>query len=65
MKRIVTAINASSETAFEDEGMFSITEVVMLLRQIEELNGYDIRLEENFDGTTLLVVGDHAYSIII
>lgn len=63
MKRLIKTITANTDVAFEDKRVFSLTDIVDLLNQIEELYGYDIGLETDTDNSCLLAIGNNQYEI--
>lgn len=63
MKRLVKTVTANADIAFQDKCVFSLNDIVDLLKQIEELYGYDIALETNTDNSYLLAIGNNQYEI--
>lgn len=61
MKRLVRNINASSNFA-NNKIMFSSTDIVALLSDIEQLKGCEITVNENADGLQL-TIGDYMYEL--
>lgn len=62
MKRLIKSVNAA--TVYEDKCMFTPTDVVNLLKHIEELKNYDITLTENREGTLEIIIGESIYQVI-
>ena len=61
MKRLVRNINASSNFA-NNKIMFTHTDKVALLTNIEQLKGCEITVKENADGLQL-TIGDYMYEL--
>ena len=61
MKRLVRNINASSNFA-NNKIMFSPTDIVALLSDLEHSKGCEITVHENADGLQL-TIGDYMYEL--
>lgn len=63
MKRLVKPITANTDITFQDKRIFSLNDIMDLLKQVEELYGYDIELETDTDNPYLLSIGNSQYKI--
>ena len=63
MKKLVRPIIASTGNGltFQDKAVFTPTDVVALLSEIEELEKSPIGLAPDDEGNLLLIVGDNQY----
>ena len=64
MKRIRSTKDPIKANQGIDSYTFTIDEVVQFLSQMVELSDYSISLEETFDGTLQIIVGNSVYQIM-
>ena len=66
MKRLLKKVTAKSEhtDTNDKKGMFTATDLVDILQQIEELSKFNVAIKIE-DGSLLLGVGDSVYEISV
>jgi len=63
MKRLLKTVSAGTGLTFQDKTIFSPTDLINILSEIEELQKSNVGLKPGQDGTLILIVGDNEYEL--
>lgn len=63
MKRLVKPITAGTGLSFQDKAVFTPTDLVAILSEIDELKKCTVGLKPGDDGVLMLIVGNNEYEI--
>ena len=63
MKRLIRPITAGTGLTFENKAIFTPTDIIEILGEIEELKKSNIGLAPGQDNVLMLLVGDNQYQL--
>jgi len=63
MKRLLKPITAGTGLTFQDKVVFTPSDLITILSQIEELEKSNIGFKPGDNGVLVLIVGDNEYEI--
>jgi len=63
MKKLLKSVTAGTGLTFQDKQIFSPSDLVSVLSQIEELQKCSIGLKPDQDGALILIVGNNEYEL--
>ena len=63
MKKLLKPVTAGTGLTFQDKPVFTPTDLVKILSEIEELKKASIGLKPGDDGVLILIVGNNEYEV--